>query len=564
MDHPDLPADLALLKRHKNNKKASSKHGDPTFRGNGSSKSTSSNEKISGSKAISYSQWPSQPKSFAPHPAVVPLEPAAPEHQYGYSWRLHPQPEYNKPDRRSPLFGSRRGKPQTLRKSSDESSHSQRSQSNRPQLQSPSQSQYHQQQSFQVQPLSPSSSPPDNRSHTGSYAPHAEYESPDDVGLRVQGVPQSQTQPATPTWLVRGNKRAEELLRMQQHDIVPPVPWQLPNTVPPEGPKDDDDLMLFAAATAGLSPEQPFLANQKHQNIPQRPLRQQTSSSSSSHIGLGSAAISRQVSTSSFPSISASNLTPSVTTSSAEQERPPSQRSGQGLGLGGLPNSAPELPTIRQTHVGHTHPNRTINASVNTIEYKTPSQHRSTSGSKSLDVPRQMRPSISNDTPLPQPLFSNPPNIRASTGRTTSQESKSPSPPTTGTPLSVRAVSPTLPWTHHTNVSAVSLDTPVLSADNNRSGSGSDARRPNPRISAISTVSAVSLLEEDGGVSPIDPVFDVGTDDRVAPPDYGQSQQEAAWKSQQENARRAQELQRRWAASTGTGSEVGFGGLRGR
>jgi len=70
-------------------------------------------------------------------------------------------------------------------------------------------------------------------------------------------------------------------------------------------------------------------------------------------------------------------------------------------------------------------------------------------------------------------------------------------------------------------------------------------------------MSAVSDLDP-SEISPLDPQDDFDLElelerHRDPLPDYETSQQEVATRRRMENERRAQELQRRWAASTGMG-----------
>ena len=516
MDHPDLPAGMRMPRKKKDNLPCKNDRNERDSRYPPSIKSNGFGEKRPQSPALSDGRN-SNAQTFSTHPAIAPLDSGLPTTYNRHNpWESYNQPPKDTvPQRRFTLL-SRRSKPWSTRTSLDKA----------PVAQPPHQSQAQHQSLTQLE---------SKVVHGKSFPPPAAYGSTIAVAVSTNDdvAQKSRSPPSTPGFMRRLKDRIENAPRPRTPS--PTFPYQgLPQSRGTNHP-ETGDLALFAAATAGLSPEQPFVPGQIRQQVPlsQPKHRYSTSKSYTSQVPLPLSP-SRKLSTS-----SSSHRTPSIVTSSFDRES-----AGSSVGH----QSRPSLPRMssdsgpRGSHVlPYSNPlSRRGTQSSRGSSASRDGLPRRSSASRSLDVPRQSEPEIP-DIPLPNPLGS--PQMRDHSPAPRSQtpshlqvqtqlNSKPlPPPPTIAAPVPSPISPPdtAIPWLHE-NVSALSVD--------------ATAYRHNPRISAISTLSGISGL--DGGVSPIDP-----EDDFDDLPDYRSSQEEMARMRQLENARRAQELQRRWMESRG-------------
>lgn len=204
--------------------------------------------------------------------------------------------------------------------------------------------------------------------------------------------------------------------------------------------------------------------------------------------------------------------------------------SSQGSGSSTRGSMYEQIPLPPQSHPQAAAPTTTIAAAAATAQNAQTSQGGEQRPSRSLDKPRS-----------PVSPLSPPPNRE----QRTSQQSVAPpenlpqAPPIRPLEMPIqipsRDVSPEPSWLNR-RVSALTIDT---------GATPQGADRPNARnsiVSAMSTHDDVSPIDA-GDLSPLEPEEDL--------PDYATSQVEMQRFRQQENERRAQELQRRWMASTG-------------
>jgi len=511
MDHPDLPAGLRLPRKTKSRRSSRSdrdvrldSHCTPsiTSAGSGEKRPRSS---------LSFDQRMSNTQNFAIHPAVAPLDPGLQHRQQAIDSYLPPQPQKDAVPRRRFTLLSRKSKLLSIKTSLDEAPARQQQAQRHPVTRMDSRLMH-------GKPDLPPSA------NTSIITPA--------VSVQDGASAKSLSPPSTPGFMRRlierietapGPRTPSPMLSFQ--DSPKPVEANL---------AEPQDLALFAAATAGLSPEQPFGAAQMRQYVPlsQPRYRYTTSKSYTSSVPLALSP-SRNQPPSSLSQGSGSLSIPassfdygSASSSGGSRSRPSVPRMSSDTGPRGtevLSQSNP-LPTL------DTSSSRECNAS----------RRRGPNGSasRSIGVPRPSEP-VMQDVP-PMPFGSRPVRLPSPTPlmqtsshlqvQTQQQIKSSPANSLAARPV-MSPISPpdtAIPWLDD-NISTLTVDTL--------------AYRHNPRISAISTLSSISAL--DGGVSPIDP------EDDCELPDYRTSQEEMARMRQFENARRAQELQRRWIMSRG-------------
>jgi len=532
MDHPDIPADWKKLPKKSSNKEHRS---NSRYAGSVASSTTSQKSgKEARSPPSSQSHFGNTATAFGTTATAY----RAPIQQYGYSWMVHPQEERAPlPERRGSLL--RKPKPQSTK--------------------SPKENDYI---TPRLIPTQVSAMQPYN---------HGTAITTDDVAT------QATSPPTTSSWLPLRNRKRHEM-DMRLKSPVASVPSDPPRLNSPSF-EEDGDLALFAAATSGLSPDQPF-------RTPKVTYARKPSASSSSsysqHTTSQSTSSDRQPSFSSISQYTRSELVSPIA------DTPTTIRAYHSLAS--LPQSAPDSPPSRNASdvFPPCHPlarwattsTQVSAASIRSghSDHSVPSMHsedvtpqspwsRSVSGttSKSLDVPRTsvVPPMPSRSFDHPRPLASHPAIITSGPQNPAALVLPPPARPEAlilqthdhvqppqSSPRSLRIpcsansminrpVSRDMTFLDDRSSSCTDTNIPVSSLDEN-----SRSHR-NSMISALSGISDNSAFE---GVSPIDKEDDP---DRGDLPSYGQSQEEMARRKQDENTRRARELQRRWAQSTG-------------
>ncbi|TKX18205.1 hypothetical protein C1H76_9678 [Elsinoe australis] len=552
MDHPDIPSDFLRLKNKKKSKASDSKH-STSSKSNSASK-TSSTAKVRPSEPR-HASSSSKQSWTAPEPYQQQVETQSMISEskgFGYSWNVRSSQESGGgPGRKLSLLSSRKPKPQNLKevpqKRPDEALSHKLLTAKHPDLSNVMELGI-KEPIFPSQPLSPLEEPRMLHQRTDSSS--------------------ISSQPGTPSWMDRGQRRYDEQMRytQPQQPSQNAQPGQPPNIHTQQYPQGypqqyvpqqhisqeqfDPEMALFAAATSGLSPDR----QQNRWTAEQPPLPPIPSS----HQHYPSTASQRHHSTSSSSAYS-------VPVVSDPQPRPgESQEALRAYHtLTGLPKSVPDLPATRNPPAnsfppGHplarwttqsSYSSRGSSESARASSYEAPHPPRpDQQPSRSLDV---HRPLVSPLTPenmhrpvspiSPEHTTQSHPSYSSSESRPSMQHSRSLDMPR----VPSRPVSPNqdsdAAWMQR-NVSALTLNTTVSPS----SAIGRDDVR-NSMVSAISPcdVSPIDendVLGADGALSPLD-------DDEL--PDYKTSQVEQQFRRQRENERRAEELRRRWEASTG-------------
>ncbi|KAF4555001.1 Hypothetical protein D9617_3g020700 [Elsinoe fawcettii] len=532
MDHPDIPSDWARLKNKKKSKSSEAKT---------SSKSKSKSQEPRHAPPATKQTWQAT-ETYKPQPETQSMISES-KSSFGYSWNVRSsQDSGSGPGRKLSLLSSRKAKPQNLKEL-------------------------------------PPKRPEEALSHKFLHAKHPDLSNLDELNPREPVFAQqplspldppqmsyrseSVSQPSTPNWMDRGQRRQDEQMRYNQDRQVQPsgphanAPMQQyhqgHSQQSPQQQHMDPEMALFAAATSGLSPDHPqnrwnpVMADgrpplppipQQHQRYPSNVSQRHHSMSSSS--------------------------THSVPMVSDPQPRPGESQDAMRAysTLSGLPKSAPDLSATRNNNAfppGHplarwttqsSFSSRGSSESARGSSYEMPLPQRleqqASQASRTLEVSRQPVSPLTPESILrpvsplsPEPPLPSRPSYSSSSPRPSMQASRSLEIPR----VPSRPVSPAngqdAAWIQR-NVSQLTLDTTVSPASN----TGRDIR--DSMVSAISPCDVSPIGEEDlaaeGGLSPLD------QDDL---PDYKSSQNEMQFRRQRENERRAEELRRRWEASTG-------------
>ncbi|PNS16399.1 hypothetical protein CAC42_133 [Sphaceloma murrayae] len=327
-------------------------------------------------------------------------------------------------------------------------------------------------------------------------------------------------------------------------------PHQYSQQYPPE-----PEMALFAAATSGLSPDRAPANRWKPVMADRAPLPPMPAS----HQRYPSVASQRHNSTSSSSAYSMPVADPQPRTVESQEALRAYQP------LTGLPKSAPDLSATRNPATSYPpgHPlarwttqtsfsSRDSSESARGSAYEMPTSHlqrmEQQAASRSLDVPRGPVSPLTPDSIL-RPVSPLEPEIRPAPSFSSSDTR-----PSIHTSHSMdlsrvpsRPVSPaddmgSLRFLQR-NVSALTIDTGVSPS----TGFGGEAT--NVRNSVVSAISAcdVSPIGDDDLVS--DP--SMSPLDESDLPTYQSSQEEMQWRRRREDERRAEELRRRWEASTG-------------
>ncbi|KAF2220453.1 hypothetical protein BDZ85DRAFT_321241 [Elsinoe ampelina] len=537
MDHPDIPSDFARLKNKKKSKTSDSK--------SSSKAKTKASEPRHAPPPPSKQPWQAT-ETFQPRVEAQSM--ISESKGFGYSWNVRSsQDSSSGPGRKLSLLSSRNPKPQNLKdlpaKRPEEALSHKFLHAQHPDLTNLAELKPREP-IFAQQPLSPLE-PPQMPYRSESYRSD------------------TSSQPSTPSWMDRGQRRHDEQMRytqdrqgsqsgQQPNPQVQQYHQGYPQQYLPQQPMDPE-MALFAAATSGLSPDHPQNRwNSTHANQPPLPPLP------TSHQRYPSTVSQRQHSTSS----SSAHSVPMI---SESQARPgESQDAARAYSsLTGLPKSAPDLPTTRNANTfppGHplarwatqsSFSSRGSSESARGSSYDMPLPQRleqqASQASRSLDVSRQPVSPLTPESILrpvsplsPEPPLPSQRSFPSSSPRPSLQANRSLDIPR----VPSRPVSPAndeeAAWLQR-NVSALTIDTGAVSPPSNV---GRDIR--DSMVSAISPCDVSPIGEEDfaaeGGLSPLD------QDDL---PDYKASQSEMQVRRQRENERRAEELRRRWEASTG-------------
>lgn len=508
MDHPDLPAGLRLPRKSKSSRSSKSDHDVRLYPVSRPYISAESEEKRSKSPRP-FDQRVSNTQTFVIHRAVEPVESVFNGREQALKPIPPPQPHKNAVSRRRFLLLSRKSKPAPIKIVPDDASD--RQQQAQRQVMTRRDSRLTPNKSGSSSPTKPSITTPALSPRDGTSA-------------------KSLTPPSTPGFVRRLLERIETAPRPR----TPSPTFSFEDTPKPVEVDLDEthDLALFAAATAGLSPEQPFAPEQMRQYFPLSRSRPEYTRSKSytSHVSRPLEA-DEELSLASLSHGSLSNPVADpyydcgyCNPSEHSRSRPCLPRMSSENG----PHDIYRLSQSSPLSGWNTPMGREINARRETGP-KRLSASRSFDGRRVDHVVQNMPPMpISSrpiHPPLPTPLLqtSSHPQIQAQL----SMKSFPPNPHITAPIMSPISPADTAVRWLDDNVSALSVDTLTY--------------RHNPRISAISTLSGISTI--DGGVSPLEP------EDDCELPNYQSSQEEMARMHQLENVKRAQELQMRWMLS---------------
>ncbi|GAB7344981.1 hypothetical protein MBLNU457_3406t1 [Dothideomycetes sp. NU457] len=499
MDHPDLPAGLRLPRKTKSSR---SSEGGRDMHVTASINSTGSEKKRSKSP-LSFGQRVSHDQNIAIRPAVAPLDPGFLDRKQALESSIPLQPQKDAIPRRRFTFLSRKSKPAPIKISHNQD------------LAIPQQAQRQ------------TVTRMDSRLMHGKPSPTNLAPA---VSAQDCASAKSLSPPSSPGFIRRLLERIETAPRPKIPS--PTFSFQDPHELVEADLAESQDLALFAAATAGLSPEQPFAAGQMTQYVPfsQPRHRSPTSKSYASDVSLSPSPSTNH----SLSSLSQGAGSPSIAASSSDYRS--ATPYGQSRSKPCPPRTCPDTGSRDTYGLSQSSPLSGWDTSM--CRWNNASREggpRRSSASRSFDL-RRPEPVMQNIPPMPisSHLMHPPSSSLLQTSNPLQIRTRLPTTPVQPNSSDASVMSPISPpdtafrW-QDDNVSALSVDTLTYSR--------------NTRISAISTLSSISTL--DGGVSPIGPENDCEL------PDYKTSQEETARMQQLENVKRAQELQMRWILSRG-------------